>query len=216
MPDLRTLTIEYPNRKYRFRADLSRVQTLINTIQNHFDFGDHFRMVEIGVGMGRASTSLLWAFHKMYLSMIDPYEPYSERFGSQVSSKSFRKVSEEKQLEFMRKAAYATREYENRRMQVIGRSLDVVHHFQDRSQDCIYVDGLHDYQSVVDDVDAWWPILKNGGLFIGDNYGGHLDRKGYWGVDRAVNEFAKRLGYSVNVEQHSRSQRWGAIWWFIK
>jgi hypothetical protein len=34
----------------------------------------------------------------------------------------------------------------------------------------IHLDGGHDYESVMADLRAWWPILAPGGIFIGDDY----------------------------------------------
>ena len=34
----------------------------------------------------------------------------------------------------------------------------------------IHVDGAHDYQSVLADLRAWWPLLSVGGVLIGDDY----------------------------------------------
>lgn len=36
--------------------------------------------------------------------------------------------------------------------------------------DVIHLDGAHDYRSVQSDLEIWWSLLKEGGLFIGDDY----------------------------------------------
>ncbi len=38
------------------------------------------------------------------------------------------------------------------------------------SPEIIHLDGGHDYQSVTADLGAWWPVLKPGGILIGDDY----------------------------------------------
>lgn len=51
--------------------------------------------------------------------------------------------------------------------------------------DLIYLDAAHDYVSVIQDLTAWFPLLKNGGVFCGDDW--------HWGgVQRAVTQFAKK------------------------
>eukprot|EP00933_Yihiella_yeosuensis_P002033 TRINITY_DN10334_c0_g1_i2.p1 TRINITY_DN10334_c0_g1~~TRINITY_DN10334_c0_g1_i2.p1 ORF type:complete len:546 (-),score=77.15 TRINITY_DN10334_c0_g1_i2:1005-2591(-) len=65
----------------------------------------------------------------------------------------------------------------------------------DEKFDLIYIDAQHDYDSVWEDLVAWWPLLKVGGLFAGDDY--TLDNpvgNDYWGVKRAVDEFAWQTG----------------------
>ncbi len=40
----------------------------------------------------------------------------------------------------------------------------------DDSIDFIYVDARHDYCGVLEDIEAWWPKLKVGGIMAGDDY----------------------------------------------
>lgn len=53
--------------------------------------------------------------------------------------------------------------------------------FRDNSLSFIMIDASHDYENVKKDIETWWPKLKVGGLFSGDDYD--------WpGVTKAVNE----------------------------
>lgn len=72
--------------------------------------------------------------------------------------------------------------------------------FHDEYFDFIYIDAAHDYDSVVEDLNAWWPKLKKGGLFSGHDY---FPDKRVWrgkecGVYKAVNEFV----IQKNTEVH--------------
>ncbi len=52
--------------------------------------------------------------------------------------------------------------------------------------DMIHVDGGHDYQSVTTDLTQWWPVLRSGGLYVGDDY------HPYWvEVVKATDDFFK-------------------------
>lgn len=42
--------------------------------------------------------------------------------------------------------------------------------FEPNSVDFVFVDASHEYQDVVNDIHAWWPLLKNGGLLAGHDY----------------------------------------------
>jgi hypothetical protein len=72
--------------------------------------------------------------------------------------------------------------------------------FKDGFFDFIYIDAAHDYDSVVEDLEAWWPKLKDGGIFSGHDY--FPDTRIWRGkaceVYRAVNEFA----VNKNTEVH--------------
>lgn len=79
--------------------------------------------------------------------------------------------------------------------------------FPDEYFDFIYIDANHTYQSVKQDLIAWWVKLKKGGLFCGDDYT-HLINpgQGKYGVVEAVNEFIKEnnlILYVTGTEHHS-------------
>jgi glycosyltransferase involved in cell wall biosynthesis len=54
----------------------------------------------------------------------------------------------------------------------------------------IHLDGGHDYESVAADLRAWWPLLADGGVLIGDDYFAN----GLWpDVKRAFDDFFEGL-----------------------
>lgn len=54
--------------------------------------------------------------------------------------------------------------------------------FEDQSVDFIFIDGSHEYQDVKNDIEAWFPKIKIGGIMAGHDYNA-------WEVQKAVNEF---------------------------
>jgi hypothetical protein len=64
--------------------------------------------------------------------------------------------------------------------------------FPDNSVDFCYVDAGHSYEAVTQDLNAWWPKMRPGAMFGGDDY-----TKGYPGVQTAVWEFFAPLGIKV-------------------
>ena len=93
--------------------------------------------------------------------------------------------------------------------------------------DYVYVDARHDYKGVTQDLDAWWPKLKAGGIFSGHeyvtnddgpkqsgqdwsiNYDGSVDTRA---VKGAVDDFASRTNRQVVVTY--RESGWNS--WLIK
>jgi Methyltransferase domain len=55
--------------------------------------------------------------------------------------------------------------------------------------DWVYIDGDHTYEAVKADLEAYYRVIRPGGLLAGDDYG----IPGWWqdGVTRAVDEFAR-------------------------
>jgi hypothetical protein len=106
--------------------------------------------------------------------------------------------------------------------------------FADESLDFVYIDANHTYESVKEDIDTWYRKVKKGGLVMGHDYlpdyfyegkeeknqalytfpdGKPEEDKytGMFGVNPAVDEFAKEKNYKVY-----KTDEFLATWWFIK
>lgn len=64
-------------------------------------------------------------------------------------------------------------------------SIDACKLYEDESLDFIYIDGDHDYLSVKEDINIWYPKLKNGGYIAGDDF----EEDAWPGVYYAINEY---------------------------
>lgn len=49
-------------------------------------------------------------------------------------------------------------------------SVDAAKEFEDKSLDMVYIDGCHKYESVVEDINAWKPKIKEGGYISGHDF----------------------------------------------
>ncbi len=65
----------------------------------------------------------------------------------------------------------------------IGESYKVHHQFKEEQFDLIFIDGMHDYESVMRDINDYWPKLKNGGIMCLHDY-----QKDWPGVIKAVDK----------------------------
>lgn len=73
-------------------------------------------------------------------------------------------------------------------------SEEAVGNYKDDSLDFVFIDASHDYQSVLNDMRMWYPKVKAGGIFAGD------DHQPAWpGVIQAVQEFANEVGLEFIV-----------------
>lgn len=66
-------------------------------------------------------------------------------------------------------------------------SVEASKQFEDLSIDAIFIDANHEYEFVRDDIAAWFPKLKKGGLIGGHDYDGGSN-SGHPGVRDAVHE----------------------------
>jgi predicted O-methyltransferase YrrM len=63
-----------------------------------------------------------------------------------------------------------------------GKSVEMAKNYAYNSLDCVNLDAAHDYKSVIEDLEAWYPRVKNGGVIMGHD----ID----WdGVFNAVGDF---------------------------
>lgn len=78
-------------------------------------------------------------------------------------------------------------------------SWEAAQELEPNSVDFCYVDAGHDYDSVSKDLAAWWPRMRSGAWFGGDDY-----TKGYPGLQQAVWDFFR--------PQNIRVSRMGRCW----
>ena len=77
------------------------------------------------------------------------------------------------------------------------KSTEAVQYFEDGSVDVIFVDGLHTYEGVRDDLHAWWPKLnKEDGIAIFNDYEKSAT---FPGVRKAVDEFMVSKGLKARI-----------------
>lgn len=70
---------------------------------------------------------------------------------------------------------------------VRAKSLDAAETFEEESCDFVFIDASHEYQDVLEDLRAWYPKVKPGGVLAGHDY--------HWpGVNRAVRRFVDERG----------------------
>ena len=65
------------------------------------------------------------------------------------------------------------------------------------SADFVYIDARHDYASVKEDLEAWFPAVRQGGVLAGHDYVDGTFPDGIFGVRSAVNEFFAHRGLRV-------------------
>jgi len=89
-------------------------------------------------------------------------------------------------------------------------TVDAAKFFPEELFDLIYIDADHTYEGCKADLEAWWPKLKKGGFFTGDDYSKYRAKHTgvVFGVVEAVNEFATKHNLTVHeLSQHG----WGIL-----
>jgi hypothetical protein len=121
--------------------------------------------VEVGTWEGDFSYELLEQTNCTKLYCVDPYkhfedDSYPDGMNLLTQDDFETKFTKVKQ----RFSGYGTRvEF------IRGLSHEAARQFQDESIDFVYIDGNHEYKSVLLDILAWYPKVKKGGLLCGDD-----------------------------------------------
>lgn len=177
--------------------------------------------VEVGVRNGEFSKHILskWKGKKMH--MVDPWEHQDEKLYVDISNRD----QEHQNKIHDELVAFMQSTYPNRYAIHRGYSVQKARDFPNDSLDFIYLDARHDYDGVKEDIIAWWPKLKMGGVFAGHDFvpDGTIPA-GVFGVQKAVWEFAgraKRTYQSISSKDRdggrSEPQRVDGGWstWYL-
>lgn len=187
--------------------------------------------VEVGVFEGAFSAHNLKSWRGNYM-MVDTWAFRPEDDERGLSDKNSK--SETDWTEIIKKASANTEFARNRTVMFKGYSTDACQTLLSESVDWIYIDAGHDYQNMKADLNAWWSILRPGGLFSGDDYGlseddpslspltanrwerklGGVAKDYKWGTAKALNEFCREHNLTLQItwlnDQHNPS------WYIIK
>jgi hypothetical protein len=192
---------------------------LIEKLEELFPTG---RGVEIGVFKGQFSKEILSKWGGT-LYMVDVWRP----LGDEYEDCANHSAHTDAYVETMDNI----RGLEERGIMIRSNSREASSIFADESLDFIYIDANHAYEFVKEDINFWFPKLRQGGIFAGHDYLPldwsreplHVNGKdkyiysetgyyfGIFGVNPAVDEFCSQREYSPNI-----TSEWFGTWWIIK
>lgn len=164
---------------------------------------------EVGVALGATSEALLRRCPNLRLTMVDSWQAYDSEHPYFRSGDGCARLTEAEQ---QRRADLARRRTEfasERRVILRADSTAGAEHVADETLDFVFLDADHTYAAVRRDLRAWWPKLRRGGLFCGHDYDTRKERRGLWGVARAVDEFVAKAG--LQLRRHPAS-----VWSVLK
>ena len=152
--------------------------------------------VEIGVLKGEYSKIILERWHKGTMYLIDAWRHLDEYIDMNGQDDQYH-------YDCLLQTCQRIKPWQDRAHIIRMDSVKSADMFPDEYFDFIYIDADHSYEGVVRDIQAWWPKVKKGGLFCGDDYipddgdiwltgQGEPVYAGKFGVRRAVNEFVAK------------------------
>jgi predicted O-methyltransferase YrrM len=150
---------------------------------------------EIGVFEASTSTHLLRSFPQLKLICVDPFADYSKN----ESDKTADKMSACETTARTRLA-----EFTDRVTIIKDYSVSAAHIVQDQSLDFVFIDAIHTQEAVLQDLTAWYPKIRAGGLIAGHDFS-------WQGIKEAVEEFIRPLHRAA---YHTPPV--SDVWFFIK
>jgi len=147
---------------------------------------------EVGVHVGYNAQDVLSNFptlEKYYL--VDSYLAYYE-MPNQSDHDRFKKLGKERVESF------------NNVEWIYSPSIIAAQEIQNGYLDFVYIDADHSYEACLDDIMAWSPKIRKGGLIGGHDYDNLAQD---WGVKRASETWAKSSDYQLNHKD--------CDWWII-
>lgn len=171
--------------------------------------------IEVGVKNGGYADILLdmWKSCKTYV-MIDPWleQKYYDDFAN---------VPNDMQNKIFNNAMNIVKKYSYRVEFIIFKTTSekAATYLKHNSYDFIYLDARHDYMSVKNDINWYYPLLKHGGILAGHDYQDvngiewTLDMYGkknnnHKAVKSAVDEFAEKNKLIVIATQENNWKTW--------
>jgi len=155
---------------------------------------ESFRGVEVGVMEGETSRYLLSQFPNMSLLLVDPWlapQPGTAWYNSQ-RHKVDQVTMDRRMLLTRQNTDFAS----DRRIIIRATSVEAAKKILDGVLMMVFIDGDHTEIAVAQDLRAWWPKLRSGGLFCGHDY--YHNRRGE-GVGLAVDRWAREEGREIKV-----------------
>ena len=163
--------------------------------------------VEVGVLFGQFSKEILELWNgKLY--MVDIWN--DTNFGYIDNNNH---INYEKNLPIL-KTLENLRGFEDRGIMIRTTSKEASLLFQNNSLDFVHIDANHSYESTKEDIELWYPKIKNGGIFSIHDYilypsyaESQYEKNGkdklymnsLFGVNKAVDEFCFKNKISKNL-----------------
>lgn len=137
---------------------MSVEQQRIDFIYSNLQLDTDMNAVEVGVDKGDHAEALanILSLNKLYL--VDPWARssiYRRANGDKIYTEVVQRFQEWRGVMVLR---------------MLSVQAATVFRQQKEGFDFVYLDGAHDRVSVQNDIDNWWPLVREGGILCGHDY----------------------------------------------
>jgi hypothetical protein len=161
---------------------------------------------EVGVREGNNAYAMLQAIPNLRMILVDPYMVYEYRkFKRRNRWKWDLSTMDRIRFKALRRLAKSNVQW------LMTTSAEAARCVADESLDFVYIDGNHSFDFITQDIQYWYPKIRNGGIISGHDYG-------IRSVRRAVDTFAKYHWSKVSYTDQ-KLERGGSktvVSWFME
>lgn len=154
--------------------------------------------VEVGCKEGRTAGHILKTVEGSMVVAIDPWKERpkdsSDPTRETYQDWDFKKIAEE----FWQNIG----ENVERCQMLMTTSTEAADQLKDKQFDIVFIDALHDFESVDQDIEAWWPIVREGGVLCGHDF-----NHKWPGVERAVAKHFDLMTVGIGLD---------SVWFVMK
>lgn len=183
------------------RATLAQILSQLN-----FNLG-----AEVGVERGIYSQVLCEANPNLHLYAVDLWTAY-DGYRDHATQHEMDEIMEEAKKRLFPYSCELIRKD----------SIEAASEFSDESLDFVYIDANHEFRHVVDDISAWWPKVKIGGIVAGHDYIKRTDPGYLMHVIPAVHGFVEAYDikplFVLGTKERTEGEKRDDIrsWFFVK
>lgn len=142
--------------------------------------------VEVGVARGDYARTILQQWEGRHLFLVDPWKPQDKNiYREQVNLDA-------PFTEWKCAVEALVKEYEGKTLVTMlpFLSVEAAKRFADGFLSFVYLDGNHSYEAVTEDLNAWWPKIRPGGIMGGHDFLNRTDNGWHCYVADAVIRWA--------------------------
>lgn len=140
--------------------------------------------VELGSAEGLFSRDLCEMGFKLVIS-VDAWECITGQKGDGGFDQDWHNKNYQNARDLLRT-------YGGRSKILRGRTTAMAQYVPDNSVDLVYIDADHSYSGCIQDIHAYWPKLKSGGICAFHDY-----KNSAYGVNQAVHDFASAFSLQI-------------------
>lgn len=135
-----------------------------DVVCNLINENSYKRVAEIGVWKGELSSKIIKKCSPEYLLLVDPLSYELNNMGDYKCTMGEPVKTQSELDEIATELSYLSATF------MRTTSIEAAQKIEDGSLDFVFIDAMHLYDYIVQDINTWLPKIRKGGMISGDDY----------------------------------------------